>query len=124
MKNKFVLILILSTVLFIGFIIINNKRNHQNELRRIVSHGRVIASSMWTLEKKSPIAYLSLAARSFGYRKIIVTMDNSLVFLDIKGPKLTTIDGFFYAAGLIQEYKLQTEVKYNENNIGWYFRVD
>jgi PAS domain S-box-containing protein len=85
---------------------------------QINDHANIIASSLWTFEKSSPIAYLTLAAKALGYERIVVKDDKGRVFLDISGPPTTKLDKAFSLANLIPVYQLESIVEFEGRNIG------
>ena len=85
---------------------------------QIRNHAAVVASSLWTFEKASPTAYLTLAAKANGYRKITVYDDERRVFLDIMGLAPTSLDEVLQAVGLIPVYRLESGVRFGSRQIG------
>ena len=85
---------------------------------QIAAHANVIASSLWTFEKSSPTAYLTLAAKANGYERITVKDDQASIFLDISGPSPTRFDSFFLSARLIPVYELDAIVEFEGKRIG------
>ncbi|MFH0996654.1 MAG: ATP-binding protein [Pseudomonadota bacterium] len=85
---------------------------------QIHDHAHIIASSLWTFEKSSPTAYLTLAAKANDYQRIVVTDDKERAFLDISGPPLTKLDAFFLNANLISIHQIESDVVFEENIIG------
>jgi len=85
---------------------------------QIYDHANVIASSLWTFEKPSPTAYLTLAAKANGYQRIVVTDDKGRIFLDITGPVPTKTDELFLSMNLIPVYQLESVVRFEGRNIG------
>ena len=87
-------------------------------MTQLHDHAHIVASSLWTFEKSCPAAYLTLAARANGYQRILVTDDRERVFLDIPGPPPTRLDAFFMSADLIPIQDIESEIVFEEKNIG------
>lgn len=114
--------LLYCTLFFVGLFCIfifffqNNARN--KAVSQIENHADVIASSLWTLEKSSPTAYLNLAVEANGYDELIVIDDQGGLFLAISGLKPTGIERLFRSLGLILTYRLESPVIYEGASIG------
>lgn len=100
------------------FVILFQNALHAKAMIQIHDHANIIASSLWTFEKSSPTAYLTLAAKANGYQRIAVTDDNNRDFLDISGPSLTKLDKILSYANLISIHQLESNVVFEENVIG------
>jgi PAS domain S-box-containing protein len=85
---------------------------------QIQDHADIIASSLWTFEKSSPTAYLTLAAKANGYERIAVRNDQGAIFLDIRGQKPTIPDAFLRSARLLPVYPLEAVVEFEGKKIG------
>ena len=85
---------------------------------QIEDHANIISSSLWTFEKDSPRAYLTLAAATNNYERITVTDLSGRTFLDIHGPPLTGFDALLAATNLIHDYSLSADIKYQGKKIG------
>jgi PAS domain S-box-containing protein len=86
--------------------------------RQIEDHAQIVSSSLWTFEKTSPSAYLTLAAASNDYHQITVLDHNGGTFLDIEGPPLQGFDAFLAATNLIRHYPLTSDIEYQGKIIG------
>jgi len=90
---------------------------------QIRDHADVVASSLWTFEKSSPMAYLTLAAKANGYDRIVVRNDQGDIFLDIPGPKPILSDRVLRSVNLIPLYWLETAVEFEGKRIGTIFAL-
>jgi len=109
------LFLVTSFCIFV-FIFQNSVRT--KAVSRIKNHANVIASSVWTLEKSSPTAYLNLAVEANGYDEIVVIDDQGGLFLKITGDKPKGIERLLRSLGLIHTYRLESPVVYDGMTIG------
>jgi PAS domain S-box-containing protein len=100
------------------FVLSHQDRMHTGAMAQIRDHADIIASSLWTFEKSSPTAYLTLAAKANGYERLSVSDDRGRAFLEIKGPARTRCDKFFVSAGLIPRVLLEADVEYEGKAIG------
>ena len=120
MKTK--QIMVFCGVLFIAafslFVIFYQSHVRAKAMIQINDHANIIASSLWTFEKSSPTAYLTLAAKANGYERIVVQDDKGDIFLDISGPLPTGFDSFFLSAKLIPIYQLDAIVEFEGEKIG------
>ncbi len=105
-------------VAFFLFVIFYESHVRARAMIQIAAHANVIASSLWTFEKSSPTAYLTLAAKANGYERITVKDDQGSIFLDISGPSPTRFDSFFLSAKLIPVYELDAIVEFEGKRIG------
>ena len=120
MKTK--QIMVFCGVLFIAafslFVIFYQSHVRAKAMIQINDHANIIASSLWTFEKSSPTAYLTLAAKANGYERIVVQDDKGDIFLDISGPLPTGFESFFRYAKLIPIYQLDAIVEFEGEKIG------
>ena len=84
----------------------------------VKGNARVIASSLWTFEKSSPAAYLTLAVEANGYDEIVVLDDYDIVFLKIKGAMPKGLERFLRSVHLIPVLRLESAVVYEGRVIG------
>jgi PAS domain S-box-containing protein len=120
MKTKPIMLFscILFAVAFWLFIVFYQNHLHTKAMIQISDHAKVIASSLWTFEKPSPIAYLTLAAKANGYERIVVKDDLGRIFLGISGPMPTNMDRFLLSVKMIPVYHLKSVVRFEGKNIG------
>jgi len=85
---------------------------------QIQDHAEIIASSLWTFEKSSPTAYLTLAAKANGYDRIVIKNDQGGIFLDIRGQRPIMMDAFLRSIRLLPVYPLEAVVEFEGKKIG------
>jgi PAS domain S-box-containing protein len=120
MKTKQIMVScgVFFVVAFSVFVTFYESHVRNRAMIQIAAHAGVIASSLWTFEKSSPTAYLTLAAKANGYERIVVKDDKGFIFLDITGPSPTRFDSFFLSARLIPVYELDAIVEFEGKRIG------
>ena len=96
---------------------------HQNHLRsemanEIKEYAKIVSNSLWTYERNSPNAYLSLAMRANGHQSITVVDDNEKVFLELEGYPRSKMDSFLSLVGLIPVISLTSAIEYEGSSIG------
>jgi PAS domain S-box-containing protein len=106
------------TAAFSIFVIFYQSHVRAKAMIQINDHANIIASSLWTFEKSSPTAYLTLATKANGYERIVVMDDHGGLFLDIKGPLPTKADKIFLSANLIPIYQMESIIEYEGRTIG------
>ncbi|MHC1744368.1 MAG: PAS domain S-box protein [Syntrophobacteraceae bacterium] len=117
-KSTIILAIFALSAVFAVFSVYYENRVHHNAEGEICNHAEVIASSLWTLEKSSPTAYLTLAAAANGYERILVTEESGKVFLDIPGPALKGMDSALARLRLIRSFQLHSKVVFEGRTIG------
>ena len=117
-KRVIVTIIILIAAAYALFILLYQDHVRAQAMAQIRDHAAVIANSVWTFEKPSPTAYLTLAAKANGYQRITVKDTAGNTFLDLKGPDPGTLDQIFLGIKLIPVYKLDTVILYEGEKIG------
>jgi PAS domain S-box-containing protein len=109
-------------IFFIGafaiFVILYQTHARGKAIIQINDHANIIASSLWTFEKSSPTAYLTLAAKANGYERIVVKDNHGGLFLDISGSIPTKADEIFTFTHLIPIYHLESIIEFEGNHIG------
>ena len=105
-------------VVFSLFVIFYQSAMRAKAMIQIHNHADIIASSLWTFEKSSPTAYLTLAAKANGYQRVVVSDDKERVFLDIDGLPLTKLDKIFLYANLVSVHPIESPVEFENNIIG------
>ena len=110
---------IISLVVCFGVLIFFFQRNaYDKEISRINSHAKVIASSLWTFERSSPTAYLTLAVEANGYDNITVRDDNGGEFLMINGTGPGRLESLLRSVHLVPVLRLEAAVVYEGRTIG------
>jgi two-component system cell cycle sensor histidine kinase/response regulator CckA len=117
-KQIIVAIILLGSVAYILFIQLYQDHVYTQAMDQVRDHAQVIANSLWTFEKPSPTAYLTLAAKANGYQRITVKDTEGNTFLDIVGLDPGTLDAIFLAVKLIPQYSLETPVLFDGKKIG------
>jgi two-component system, cell cycle sensor histidine kinase and response regulator CckA len=120
MKIKSILILfvILIIAAFSFFVLFYESHVRSLAMIQIDNHAEVIASSLWSLEKSSPMAYLTLAAKANGYDRLVVLDETGGIFLDVRGPERADLDQLFVSLDLIPIYRLESNVIFEGKAIG------
>lgn len=103
---------------FVVFVAFYENRVRALAEEQVGNHAAVIASSLWTLEKASPTAYLTLAAQANGYLRIWVTDEKNAIFVDIRGPGLQGMDRLLNALNLIPLLRFDSDVVFEDRMIG------
>ncbi|MCE5281312.1 MAG: PAS domain-containing protein [Deltaproteobacteria bacterium] len=125
MKTKRIMIacgalLFVAFSLFVGFY---QGHLYDRAMVQIRDHANIVASSLWTFEKASPTAYLTLAAKANDYDRIVVRNDQGDIFLDIPGPRPILSDRVLRSVNLIPLYWLETAVEFEGKRIGTIFAL-
>ena len=71
----------LAAAVFTLFIVFNQRHTLSKASLQIKDHAEIIAISLWTFEKPSPTAYLTLATKLNDYEKVVVQDDKGETFL-------------------------------------------
>ncbi|WP_461210286.1 PAS domain-containing sensor histidine kinase [Desulfocurvus sp. DL9XJH121] len=116
--QRFLLACALAALAFATFIVINQARSYDQAQEEARNHSRVIANALWTFEESSALAYLRLAAESYGYEWIEVKDDLDKVFLRIEGPKPSRTDSLLIAIGLIPRHVISADIRHDNRTIG------
>nr|WP_321464453.1 ATP-binding protein [uncultured Desulfobulbus sp.] len=111
-------LIVISLALFFLFVQCHQDSLARKAAARVKNHAEVVASSLWTLEKQSPSAYLQLAAESNGYISIVLLDGPDKVFLRIEGPALNALEALLQGIGLIQVKRIEQAIVYQGGNIG------
>ncbi|MBM9615877.1 response regulator [Desulfobulbus rhabdoformis] len=113
------LALILSCLLgFAGFIYLHQEYLYQQAVDRLHNHAAVVANSLWTYEKKSPSAYLRLAAQSNGYLSVVLLDAPEHEFLRIQGPSLSFTGRLLHKVHLIPIERIEHPITFEGQLIG------
>ncbi|BBD07051.1 PAS domain-containing sensor histidine kinase [Desulfovibrio ferrophilus] len=116
--KRFIFICAISAIAFAAFVAILQQKTLRDAQLQADDHARVIANALWTFEESSALAYLQLAANSYGYEWLIVKDDLGKTFLMIDGPPLSQIDAIFVATGLINRHTITTDIRHDDRTIG------
>ncbi len=108
----------LSLVMFGLFIFFHHDSIYAKASQRVYNHAKVIASSLWTYEKQSPLAYLQLATEANGYMEVIVLDEPGSLFLKIDGPPFDPLEALLRSCRLIPVHDLEAPVEYEGRSIG------
>ena len=117
-KSVMALILVVLTGVFSLFVYLYQGYAVKQAGIQIQDHAQIVSSSLWTFEKSSPTAYLTLAAASNSYERITIKDDNGRMFLEIEGPPLSGFDALLAASKLIRYYALVSDINYQGKKIG------
>ncbi len=127
MKKKKIIIItvILFTVSFIAFILINERRLLAREQKEIKNYAKTIAVSLWSIEPKGPIEYLTLVCKRQKYKQLIVTHIDGEPFINIESELQGNIEKFLLSLKLIRTIVIRENVSYKGSVIGeiiayWY----
>lgn len=116
--QRFLIICAISLLVFAAFVVINQRHTYERARIQTEDHSHVIANSLWTFEESSALAYLNLAANSYGYEWIMVKDDLGKTFLRIEGPPPSPTDAFLIAMGLIRRHTITADIQHDERTIG------
>ena len=116
--QRFLIICAISLLVFAAFVVINQRHTYEQARIHTEDHSRVIANSLWTFEESSALAYLNLAANSYGYEWIMVKDDLGKTFLRIEGPPPSPTDAFLIAMGLIRRHTITADIRHDDRTIG------
>jgi signal transduction histidine kinase len=120
MKSKSIVLIciFLAAAVFSLFIFFYQRQTLSKASLQIKDHAEIIASSLWTFERPSPTAYLTLATKLNDYEKVVVQDDKGETFLEIAGPSAEGFDKFFLFLNLISRHELQSSIMYGGRKIG------
>ncbi|BBO68694.1 hypothetical protein DSCA_26240 [Desulfosarcina alkanivorans] len=118
-KTFSLIIAILLTIAFCGFIMIYENRAMATAQSRIDTHARIIEDAMWNYNHQGIHEYLKLAAFSDHYESLAVHHQNGELFQEIYGEPAAGLDRFLAAVNLIPRVKLSARVKHQGETIGW-----
>ncbi|MDA8136207.1 MAG: ATP-binding protein [Desulfobacteraceae bacterium] len=111
----------IAMIFIAGFFIFFNFYQHysyQKAGRRLQTHARVIAGSLWRYERDEPVAYLHLAAQSNNYKKMVVVDDSEKEFVSITSREAGPSEPLMTALGLLPVHSLETDILYKDAAIG------
>lgn len=117
-KKVIALLFVFFLAIFLVFIYFYHKHQHSQMDAEIKEYAKVISNSLWTYEKNSPTAYLSLAMRSNGHRLISVYDDHHKLFIQLEGYPKSNLDCFLSLLGLIPMFDFESPIKYENKTIG------
>jgi PAS domain S-box-containing protein len=120
MKTKQIMVAcgVLLLAAFSLFVMFYQSHVRARAMVQIQDHADIIASSLWTFEKSSPTAYLTLAAKANGYERIVVKNDQGVFFLDIRGQRPIMMDALLQSIKLLPVYPLEAVVEFEGKKIG------
>ena len=105
-------------IAFSLFAVVYQRHLQTRAVVQIRDHANIIASSLWTFEKSSPTAYLTLAAQANGYDRIVVSNDKGESFLQIHGREPSVPDRLLRSAGLLPVHPLEAPIHFEGKRIG------
>nr|WP_320012283.1 ATP-binding protein [uncultured Desulfobulbus sp.] len=100
------------------FIRFHQEALYQQAIDRVHNHAAVVANSLWTYEKKSPSAYLQLAAQSNGYLWVVLYDAPEREFLRITGPSLSPAGRLLRILHLIPVKRIEHPIEFEGQTIG------
>jgi PAS domain S-box-containing protein len=120
MKTKPIMVacVVILLAAFSLFVLFFQSHMRARAMAQIRDHAGIIASSLWTFERSSPTAYLTLAAKANGYERIVVKNDQGVIFLDIRGQRLAMPDAFLRSIKLLPVYPLEAVIEFEGKKIG------
>jgi len=117
-SKRFIAICTATAIAFAAYVVVLEQKTIQGVQNQADDHARVIANALWTFEESSALAYLQLAANSYGYEQLTVKDDLGKTFLSIDGPPLSHIDALFAALGLVRRHTISADIHHEERIIG------
>jgi len=113
-----VLVPLLFILVFIAFVVINEKWEERNRAKSVEERARVVSVFLWDFDYRPADEYLRVASELEHYENFIVVDADGDVFISMECHKPHGLDGFLSKIGLIRVNEICHAIEYGNKQIG------